>query len=168
MNLRLFWGSSPKQVLEIIRNKLTSKSKNNPYDYTLDFILKSNKHMSTQHLIDRWERYWRVCNNQSGKDLKTQFSFQDKNIVELGCGPLFGWGPIAMAFGAETYYYHEPALRREISLSKTLKEKYFQKLFNELKSEYSIKIKLRILFILNHRLFHKLIPHNCLGKYIFL
>ena len=61
------WESSPKQVFEIIRNKLTFKNKKNSYDYTLDFILKSNKHMNVQHLIDRWERYWRVCNNQNGK-----------------------------------------------------------------------------------------------------
>ena len=37
----------------------------------------------------------------------------NKNIFELGCGPLFGWGPIAIALGANTYYYHDPGLRRD-------------------------------------------------------
>jgi hypothetical protein len=140
MNIRILWNSSPKEVIKIIRNKLSSRNKKNPYDYTLDIVLKSNKHMNVQHLIDRWERYWRVCNNQNGKNLKSQFSFNNKNIFELGCGPLFGWGPIAMALGADTYYYHDPGLRRDVALSKILKEKYFQRLFDELKSEYALKI----------------------------
>ena len=122
MNIRILWNSSPKEVIKIIRNKLSSRNKKNPYDYTLDIVLKSNKHMNVQHLIDRWERYWRVCNNQNGKNLKSQFSFNNKNIFELGCGPLFGWGPIAMALGADTYYYHDPGLRRDVALSKILKD----------------------------------------------
>ena len=85
--------------------------------------------------MDRWERYFKVIENKTGdKNLKNKFNFRGKRIFELGCGPLFGWGPIAIFLGADTYYYHEPALEREVTLSQVLKEKYFSPLYKDLNS----------------------------------
>ena len=135
------WLTPPKNILNSVKRKLSLNQNLPHYDYSLEYILESQKHMHTVSLIDRWERYWRVINNNSReKNLKNNFNFKDKKILELGCGPLFGWGPIAIFHGANQYYYREPALKREVTLSKILKEKYFFPLYKELICEYPINL----------------------------
>lgn len=34
-------------------------------------------------------------------DLRSLFSFDNKAVLELGCGPLLGWGPLVLFFGAD-------------------------------------------------------------------
>jgi len=136
------WINSPKNICNSIINKLTFFKSKVPFNYSLNSILQNKKHLRTDYLIDRWERYFRVIENNTGdKYLKNKFNFQGKKILELGCGPLFGWGPIAIFLGAATYYFHEPALNdMEVKLSKELKERYFLPLYLELKSEFPINI----------------------------
>ena len=120
-----------KLILKIFRNLLNKSPRynyglvkkqfkyflmgnNNPdFDYSLDFIINNKKHMNRNYLIDRWERYKKVINVKENIDMESNFSFQGKKILELGCGPLYGWGPIALYLGSEEYYYLEPALRRK-------------------------------------------------------
>jgi len=51
--------------------------------------------MNHQYFIDRWERYWRVI-KINGSLYYNEFDFNEKYVLELDCGPLFGWGPIAL------------------------------------------------------------------------
>jgi len=135
------WETPPNKIYESVIKRLTFSISNQSYDYSLKSILQSQKHMQTVSLMDRWERYFKVIENKTGdKNLKNKFNFRGKRIFELGCGPLFGWGPIAIFLGADTYYYHEPALEREVTLSQVLKEKYFSPLYKELMSEFSLNI----------------------------
>ena len=135
------WETPPKDIYETVINKLTFYKSKESYDYSLKFILQSRKHMSTQYLIDRWERYFRVIeNNSGGERVKNKFNFQGKNMIELGCGPLFGWGSIAIFHGADTYYYYEPSLKKDVTLSTALKDKYFSPRYKELQSEFSTNI----------------------------
>lgn len=90
--------------------------------------------MNAQYLIDRWERYQRVIQSQNRQ--KIDFSFQGKTIFELGCGPVFGWGPIAIFRGAKKYYYHDPALITSVVKSDDIKNKYFVPLHKELISNF--------------------------------
>ena len=65
---------------------------------------------------------------------------QNKVIRAIGCGPVFGWGPIALFRGANSYYYYEPALIRHVVESNEIKEKYFLPLYKELVANFGNKV----------------------------
>ena len=58
----------------------------------------------------------------------------------MGCGPLFGWGPMAIFLGAKSYYYHEPALLRNDVEADLIREQYFLPLYNELIANFGNKM----------------------------
>lgn len=89
--------------------------------------------MSRAVLIDRYERYLRVLKNNTDNFKEESLDFKGKNVFELGCGPLLGWGPESIYKGANAYFYDEPFIRNDVIKSPLLKEKYFKQLFNELK-----------------------------------
>lgn len=126
------WTSAPSEIFAAIKRRLNRKQ---DWDYSLE-ILNSKKHINAQYLIDRWDRYWRVIESHNQDGSRKHFEFQNKAIFELGCGPLFGWGPIALYRGATNYYYHEPSLIRQVVESKAIKEKYFFPLYQELLSNF--------------------------------
>lgn len=132
--IKKLWTSSPSEIVFLFKNRLYKESN---WNYSLKQIVKSKKHMNTQYLIDRWERYWRIIENHNHDDgSKKYFEFQNKAIFELGCGPLFGWGPIALFKGANIYYYYDPSLIRQVVESTEIKEKYFNPLYKELLSNF--------------------------------
>ena len=123
---------SISEIYFAIKRKLLKKGS---WDYSLQ-ILNSKKHMNKQYLIDRWERYWRVIENSNKDSSKKYFNFKDQHILEIGCGPVFGWGPIALFKGAKKYYFLEPPLMRSVIESQKIKEKYFIPLHKELVSNF--------------------------------
>jgi len=148
--IRKLWTSSPAQIVYGLKWRL---NKRKDWDYSLDQILQSKKHMNAQYLIDRWERYWRVIESKQGDGAKIHFEFRDKVIFELGCGPVFGWGPIALFQGADVYYYHEPALLRDVVESKQIREKYFSPLYDELVANFGNRMSFTE--------FHEKVIHRC-------
>ena len=142
---RILWNRSPQEVFRKITRKFRYLFKGNgsiPDDYSLNVVLRDKKHMNKNVLIDRWERYWRVAHNIVKDDLRKNYSFKGKRVLELGCGPLYGWGPMALYLGAEEFYYLEPALIKKTVYSETIKERYFKPLFFELKAYYGGSITL--------------------------
>jgi len=131
--LKKLWHYSPAQFVNSLKWRLFEHSE---WDYSLGQVLQSKKHMNAQYLIDRWERYWRVIENKHGIGIKHHFGFQKNTILELGCGPLFGWGPIAIFLGAEKYFYHEPELLRDVIYSDQVRRGYFYPLFEELVANF--------------------------------
>lgn len=133
MLIKKMWISSPSDVVNFIKKNLIRKQ---GWDYSIKAVLNNQKHMDICKLIDRWERYRRVIENKNQDNSIKNFSFSTKNIMELGCGPIFGWGPIALFQGASQYYYYDPSLVRDVAESRKLKEKYFIPLYKELVSNY--------------------------------
>lgn len=121
--------------------KFLSKAKGQQfYNYSLKGILLDSKHMSEITLIDRYERYLRVLKTNSDDFPIESLNFKNKNIFELGCGPLLGWGPLSIYKGAQTFCYDEPFLKKDILKSQILRDKYFKPLFEELKNNYKNNI----------------------------
>jgi SAM-dependent methyltransferase len=131
------WTSSPSDTFAALRAKLRPPA---TWDYSLHQVLASKKHMNAQYLIDRWERYWRVIECQHGDNSKKKYDFRGTSVLELGCGPLFGWGPIAIFRGAEHYFYHEPFLLREVVETVQIREHYFVPLYNELTANFGTRM----------------------------
>lgn len=102
--------------------------------------------MNYTHLIDRWERYWRVIAKHGSSVSVNDFNFMNSDVFELGCGPLFGWGPMAIFLGANKYYYYEPALQRKVVESQKIKDAYFLPFYHELVSNYGAIIDFKMFY----------------------
>ena len=130
------WFSSPSQIFKALKRRVLRESS---WHYSIEAIA-SSKHMNFCTLIDRWERYSRVIETNS--EIPTSdYEFFGKTIFELGCGPLFGWSPIAIFLGAKKYYYFEPNISMETVNSLEIKQKYFLPLYNELVSNYGPRMR---------------------------
>jgi hypothetical protein len=107
------------------------------YDYysNENEVLRS-KHSKPTLLIDRILRYLKIINNHY--DLK--INCKDKVFLEIGAGPLLGWGPTSIALDSEEYHIIEPNHKKDIFKSKKIKEKYFLNHYNHLKNVFNITV----------------------------
>ncbi len=89
--------------------------------------------------IDRLFRYQRVIRNQvEWQDLE----FGGKVAIEVGCGPLLGWGPLAVYLGARRYLCLEPRFRHEIMESPEIQQRYFLPMHQQLEAIYQRGVSL--------------------------
>jgi len=92
------------------------------FRYDLKSVLGWSRHMDARKPVDRFLRYDRVLQTKSAW---TPLDFEGKRVVELGCGPLFGWGPIAVYLGADEYFCIEPRFDRVVIESDVVWTRFF-------------------------------------------
>src|SRR5438046_564818 len=94
--LHTIWSSSPSDIAFFVRRKIRRLT--NPgawdWDYSWDSIVRNPKLKNSHLHIENWERLWRVIQAKGHGDLRQLFGFQEKTVLEVGCGPLLGWGPM--------------------------------------------------------------------------
>jgi SAM-dependent methyltransferase len=73
------------------------------FRYTSDIVDGAPKHTNVTALIDRLLRYQIA--------MKEKLPFSGRTVLEVGSGPLLGWGMVALALGATKFYALEPAFR---------------------------------------------------------
>lgn len=103
------------------------------FQYDLETVLRSN-FMDARKPLDRLLRYERVLDTQRGW---TPLAFEGARVVEVGCGPLLGWGPIAAYLGAARYVVAEPRLRHEVLRADAVRTRYFLPLHQQLEAVYA-------------------------------
>ena len=127
------YNSTPAELVTFLKKKLLRK---NDWNFSIEWVLQNQKYSSISSLIDRWERYKRVIKLNINNSASSNLDFNDKVVLELGCGPLLGFAPIAIFNGAKKYYYSEPFLNLETLKSKKIKDKIFRNLYSELTLNY--------------------------------
>tara|TARA_B100001248_G_C27304078_1_gene418550 strand:+ start:114 stop:965 length:852 start_codon:yes stop_codon:yes gene_type:complete len=132
--IKKLWNSSPASIYKAILKKTIY---GNDYNYSPKAVIADGKHMNTCMLIDRWERYNRVLKKNKIIDA---LEVKEKSIFELGCGPLLGWGPIFIFFGAKNFYFFEPHFNYGILDAPEIKKNYFKQLYIELVANYGKKM----------------------------
>ena len=126
--IKKIWNASPASIFSALQKKFVY---GNDYNYSTKAILSNNKYMNPNILIDRWERYNRVIL----QNLNINFpEVKGKQVFEIGCGPLLGWGPILLFLGAKSFFFYEPNFQIETIKSKDVKKKYYLVTYNELVS----------------------------------
>lgn len=140
--IRKIWHHSPNDVWIKCRRECRKLFGRSDYgwNYSLEAVLANAKHMNPRMEIERWERQWRVCRVQGTGSIESSFHLVDKNVLELGCGPLLGCGPFALFQGAESFWYIEPDIVRPALESFQVKERYFVPMYDELVSNYGEKM----------------------------
>mgnify|MGYP001817672547 FL=1 len=108
------------------------------FQYDLDTILETAFHMDARRLIDRYLRYERVL---QAKSTWTPLDFDDKRVVEIGCGPLLGVGPVAVYLGSTEYVCIEPRYCPEVLESDKVWTRFFLPLHQQLDALFNRNIK---------------------------
>lgn len=105
--------------------------------YDLDSVLGNAVHMDARRVVDRFLRYERVL---QAKNAWSPIDFDGKRILEIGCGPLLGSGPIAVYLGATGYVCVEPRYRPEVLESEVIWTRFFLPLHQQLDALFNLGI----------------------------
>ena len=128
--LKLLYDLPPRTVLRHIKRKFSSPSKR---IYYLEEVLESPKYMRPQRMFDFINRYQLILTRRL--DWK-ELDFVDRRVVEIGAGPLLGWGPLAVFLGCQSYTCVEPMFNPAILESSAVIEGYFLPLYKDLSAIY--------------------------------
>lgn len=121
------WDTSPYQWCKVLSAKIL---KNKNIFYSIDDILKSTKLMRHSRMLDILLRYEHIL--KSRKESFSVFNFENKNILEIGCGPVIGFAPIAIFLGCKSYTGIEPMFNNGILSNVVFQKTYLFKLYRDL------------------------------------
>ena len=116
-----------KKILGKLFNNLTNEEKS---------ILQALK-KRPQAPYDLLTRYENILKNAIKWN---ELDFENKTVMELGCGPHLGFGPLAIYLGAKKFIAVDPAANRNIYNSKKLIDKYFRLAFKDYKGIFRKEI----------------------------
>jgi len=127
--LKRVWELPPKETLRKVKRILAGKGG------TMDMeeIANSPRLMRSQRFYDFFSRYEailaRTCNWQP-------MDFDGKRVLEIGCGPQMGFGPLAIWRGAESYSAMEPEYDPIILETPDIVDSYFLNVYKDLSGIY--------------------------------
>jgi hypothetical protein len=101
--------------------------------YDLETVLRTPWYLNETLHIDRFFRYQRVVRNQIRWE---ELDFRDTTTLEFGCGPLLGWGPMAVYLGCSHYVCVEPRFDDEVLRSKEMEKRYLVPLHEQLEANF--------------------------------
>ncbi len=127
--LKRLYELPPAETVRKIRQRLGLVDQDSQ---RLADILSSGK-LRPQRSVDFLSRYETVLSRTIGwKPL----DFTDRNVIEIGAGPLLGWGPLAVFRGAKTYVCVDPEGGLPVLDDPSLRTRYFLPLFRDLTAVY--------------------------------
>ena len=112
---------TPMEIGRLVRRRLPV-TRSGP-SWTAAELLSSSKHsrgirfaelLLRQEAIIRRQTPWKALD------------FSGKRVVEIGCGPLAGFGPLAIFCGADQFESAEPEWDADLFFSKPIREKYLR------------------------------------------
>ena len=133
--LKSIYNLPPKVVLRRIRRRLSSEPKN---VYCLEDVVESAKHMRPQRMFDYLSRYQAILKRHGDW---VDLDFAGQRVLELGCGPLAGWAPMAVFLGCQAYTCVEPMFNPAVLESSTVVEKYLLPLHKDLRAIYGAGVE---------------------------
>jgi SAM-dependent methyltransferase len=107
------------------------------FPYDLKTVLGSSYHMDARKPVDRFLRYERILH------IKLRWAalrFEERDVLEIGSGPLLGWGPLAVYLGARSYACVEPRFRQEVLDSTDVQVRFFLPFHQQLEAIYDAHV----------------------------
>ena len=117
--IKRLWELPPQEVARKIRQRCRGRSTSSVED-----TLRSPKQMRPQRPYDSLSRYEAILARVAGW---VPLEFRDRNIVEIGCGPLLGFGPIAIFLGCRSFTAIDPGLDIAVVHHSEIQEKFFER-----------------------------------------
>ncbi len=119
---------SPQEIVREIRHRVFKSKK-----AELDSLIMSAKHMRVQRPYDFLSRYESILSRNCGW---IPLDFKGKKVLEIGCGPVLGFGPLAIYRGCDQFVGIEPEFNDLVLTSPEIIEKYFLKVYKDLAAIY--------------------------------
>jgi hypothetical protein len=131
MNLiRRLYEMPPKEAVRKLGRKLRRSRHDRPQ---LADILASPKALRSQRPYDFLSRYETIIGRHHDWP---NIDFSDRSVIEIGCGPMLGWAPLAVFLGCRRYTCVEPYIDLEVLRAPQLVEGYFLGLHRDLTALY--------------------------------
>lgn len=128
--LRRLYRLPPEQWVQVISHRLNPSRDIAP---NLKEILSNPPKMRPQRLYDFLSRYQAIIRRHYSWD---DLIFEGKNVLEIGCGPLIGWAPLAIFLGCKSFTCVEPYINKELLTLPPIVEKYFLMIYKDLSALY--------------------------------
>ncbi len=126
--LRRLWASSPQANARRVAQRL------HPFGGPdVEELLRSGKHARPQRPYDYLSRYEAILKRAIGWQ---PLEFRDRAALEVGCGPLLGFAPLAVFLGCRTFVGIEPDADLSALHDPRIRERYLLKLFKDLTGIY--------------------------------
>lgn len=122
--LQRAWELPPRESVRKVVRRLRGRS-----GFELNDLLRSPKHMQSQLFYNFLSRYETILARTHNW---RPFDFAGRNVLEVGCGPVLGFGPLALFLGAASYTAVDPAFRPELALHPQVRDKYYLNVFKDL------------------------------------
>ncbi len=129
--IRRLYEMPPKEVVRKLAGKLRRGGSGRPQ---LADILASPKALRPQRPYDFLSRYETIIGRRHDWP---KIDFADRAVLEIGCGPMLGWAPLAVFLGCRRYTCVEPYADLEVLKAPELVEGYFRSLHADLTALYS-------------------------------
>jgi SAM-dependent methyltransferase len=128
--IALLYDKSPRQLIRAVARRLGA----NDGAFEIDDIVSSQKHMRSQRLYDFLSRYEAIADRALGEWQPLEFA--DNRVLEIGCGPLLGWAPLAIFMGCRGYVCVEPMFNPAVLDSQKVREHYLPSLHKDFTAIY--------------------------------
>ncbi len=120
--LSYLMGLTPRETWRLLRRRLPVL-KDGPA-WTADELLSSSKHGRGIRFAELLLRQEAVVRQHLGT--WQPLDFEGRRVVEVGCGPLGGYGPLALFCGAASFESAEPEWDPGLFFSTVVREKYLR------------------------------------------
>ena len=101
-------------------------------------MARSSKHRQGLRLIDTLLRWSQITSRVCGCDL---VALAGRRVLEIGCGPLGGFGPVALFLGARSFDAVDPELDPQIFAHPRVEDAYLGGLYADLVAVYGPRME---------------------------
>jgi len=123
------WELPPKETFRKMGRRFSGRSE----AFDLEELLRSPKHMRPQRFYDFFSRYEAILGQANDWQ---PLDFSDRRVLEIGCGPLLGFGPLAIFRGAKQFIAVEPEFDSVVLSDPRVEADYFWNVFSDLTAVY--------------------------------
>ncbi len=123
----------PREVVHQIRRRIPLLRNT---EENIDRLLNGGK-MRPGRPYDFLSRYQTIIGQRHAWP---PIDFADASVIELGCGPLLGWGPMAVFLGCKRFVAVEPGYNPAIPRDSRVATRYFRPMFKDLCALYGTRM----------------------------
>jgi hypothetical protein len=132
--IKRLWELPPSEAAYKIKRRLLGRSGS----FDVQEIIRSPRLMRSQRFYDFLSRYETILARNVGWE---PLEFEGRDVLEIGCGSLLGFGPIALFRGAASYTAMEPGFDPCVFDEPAIVDAYYLSIFKDLSAIYGPRME---------------------------
>ncbi len=134
--IKRLWEMPPSETAHKVIRRLSGRNG----EFDVQELARSTRQMRPQRFYDFLSRYEAILERHVGWE---KLEFEGRHVLEVGCGPLLGFGLIALYRGAASYSAMEPQFDPRVLDEPAIVNTYFLGVFNDLSAIYGPRYEFR-------------------------